>query len=331
MEYTVHLESGVQGETPPETKATLRARSPVVAGLLGLLCTGWGQVYTGRFSAGLKWLVAVNAAVLVTGIFVAPIGAWGLAAFLVCYGGLHIASIVEAVAYAVRHPQLTPKRYMGVGYLLAYGVGVYLLTSLVVVPIRTFGMEAFRIPTGAMEDTLLIGDFLMVDKRPGHVPRIGDVIVFRYPPTPMWDRMTPDQKGHTERVSYIKRIIAGPGQTVEIRQAQVYVDDMPFVNPAHSKFTKPTLPANIKDREILAPPGASWNRDNYGPIRVPEGQYFAMGDNRDNSADSRYWGFLSEDDVVGEAKYIYLSVNKFAPMNKLSEVVRWDRIGMEIR
>ncbi|HEY3294217.1 MAG TPA: signal peptidase I [bacterium] len=228
---------------------------------------------------------------------------------------------------------------------------------LMVFFIRVTTVEAFRIPTGSMEDTLLIGDFLLVNKfvygihtpdwigipftKIGfHIPATrlpgprkvtpGDIIVFKYPPSPMWNRMTSEQKEHTERVNYIKRCIAGPGQTVEIREAQVYVDGKPFVNPPHSKFTKPTLPANIMDRDIFAPPGANWNRDNYGPITVPPGHFWAMGDNRDNSADSRYWGFLSEDDVVGEALVIYLSVNKFVPMSKFWEFIRWNRMASMI-
>ncbi len=210
--------------------------------------------------------------------------------------------------------------------------------------IRVSTVEAFRIPTGSMEDTLLVGDFLLVNKFvygirtpdwigipftkigfslparriPG--PRkveSGDIIVFKYPLDPS--------------LNYIKRCVAIPGQTVEVRQRELYVDGVRFPDPPRSKFTatKP-LPADARERGIFAPAGARWNHDNYGPATVPEGQYFVMGDNRDNSADSRYWGFLSESDIVGQALVIYFSWNKNVPIHKFYEKIRWERIGRMI-
>jgi signal peptidase I len=215
---------------------------------------------------------------------------------------------------------------------------------LMVFFIRVTTVEAFRIPTGSMEDTLLVGDFLLVNKfvygirTPDwigipftkfgfHIPAVrlpgprkvhsGDIIVFRYPLEPS--------------LNYIKRCVATPGQIVEIRERQLFVDGRVFDNPTHSKFTNPeVLPAGVRERGIFAPPGAHWNHDNFGPLTVPPGHYFVMGDNRDNSADSRYWGFLSEDDVVGQALVIYLSWNKFVPIGKFWDKIRWDRMACMI-
>jgi signal peptidase I len=212
---------------------------------------------------------------------------------------------------------------------------------LMVFFIRVTTVEAFRIPTGSMEDTLLVGDFLLVNKfvygirtpdwigvpftKIGfHLPSTrlrglrkvqqGDIIVFKYPLDPS--------------LNYIKRCVAIPGQTVEIKDRQLTVDGKPFINPPHSKFTNPeVLPQNVRERGIFAPPGARWNHDNFGPLVVPPGHYFVMGDNRDNSADSRYWGFLSEDDVVGQALVIYLSWNKNVPLFKFYDKIRWDRMA----
>jgi signal peptidase I len=221
----------------------------------------------------------------------------------------------------------------------------YIVTLvLMVFFIRVTTAEAFRIPTGSMEDTLLVGDFLLVNKfvygirtpdwigipftkvgfsipwtrLPGtRKVQSGDIIVFKYPLDP--------------NLNYIKRCIAGPGQTVEIVQRQLYVDGKLFPNPPRSKFTNSTpLPANVRERGIFAPPGAKWNHDNYGPLTVPEGQYFVMGDNRDNSADSRYWGFLREKDIVGQALVIYLSWNKNAPLHRFYEMIRWNRMARMI-
>jgi signal peptidase I len=221
----------------------------------------------------------------------------------------------------------------------------YLVTLVIMVFfIRVTTVEAFRIPTGSMEDTLLVGDFLLVNKfiygirtpdwigvpftKIGfHIPstrlpgmkrvRSGDIIVFKYPLDPT--------------LNYIKRCVAGPGQTVEIRERQLYIDGQVFPNPPHSKFTNSqALPPNVRERGIFAPPGAKWNHDNYGPITVPPGHYFVMGDNRDNSADSRYWGFLKDDDVVGQALVIYLSWNKNVPLSTFWDVIRWNRMAAMI-
>lgn len=212
---------------------------------------------------------------------------------------------------------------------------------LMVFFIRVTTVEAFRIPTGSMENTLLIGDFLLVNKfiygirtpdwigipftklgvrvpsvrLPGaRKVRSGDIIVFKYPLDP--------------GLNYIKRCVAGPGQTVEVVNRKLYIDGALFADPPHSKFTNASiLPPNVRERDIFAPPEARWNHDNYGPLVVPAGHYFVMGDNRDNSADSRYWGFLKEEYVVGKALVIYLSWNKNAPLSRFYEMIRWQRMA----
>jgi signal peptidase I len=224
---------------------------------------------------------------------------------------------------------------------------VELVVSIVVVVffIRLAVVEAFRIPTSSMEDTMLVGDFLLVNKfvygvrspdwigvpftRMGFFvpffrmpsikePEPGDVIVFRYPRDP--------------NLSYIKRLIAVEGQTVEIRDKQVYIDGAPFDNPPHSKFISSlTMPAGSIDPQIYPTNLTRRNKDNYGPVTVPEGQLFVMGDNRDNSQDSRYWGFLPREKVIGKALVIYFSWDKFMPFNKLHKKIRWDRIGNLIK
>jgi signal peptidase I len=212
---------------------------------------------------------------------------------------------------------------------------------LMVFFIRVTTVEAFRIPTGSMEDTMLIGDFLLVNKfiygirtpewigipfteigfdipstrlpAPSKV-KSGDIIVFKYPLDP--------------KLNYIKRCIATPGQTIEIKQREVFIDGVKFDPPPHSKFAKTApLSKSIHERGMHEPRGASWNHDNYGPITVPAGQYFVMGDNRDNSADSRYWGFLPEEEIVGKALIIYFSWDSTAPMSKFYNKIRWSRIG----
>lgn len=215
--------------------------------------------------------------------------------------------------------------------------------GLMVFVIRVTVVEAFRIPTGSMENTLLVGDFLLVNKfiygirtpdwlgipftkigfsipsyrLPGFSePKPGEIIVFRYP--------------LDKRVNYIKRCIAKEGQVVEIRNKQVYIDGKPFPLPQKGKFTNTNIiPPNLQERGIY--PRDAGNKDNYGPVKVPPGHLFMMGDNRDNSADSRYWGFLPMDLVVGEAMIIYFSWDKYVPLYRIGKRIRWWRIANPIK
>jgi signal peptidase I len=167
--------------------------------------------------------------------------------------------------------------------------------------IRTFVVQAFKIPTGSMENNLLIGDHLLVNKfvlgptasplermllPMGDIHR-GDVVVFKYPEEPERD--------------FIKRIIGLPGETVELRAKKVYINGTP-IDESYVHFLEPpgthSASAEVTSQDV---------RERFGPVTVPANQYFAMGDNRDNSQDSRYWGFLPRDYVKGRALVIYWS------------------------
>jgi signal peptidase I len=167
--------------------------------------------------------------------------------------------------------------------------------------IRTFVVQAFKIPTGSMENNLLIGDHLLVNKFVfgpsessleravlplGTIER-GDVIVFKYPEEPDRD--------------FIKRVIGLPGEQVELREKKVYVNGTPLDEP-YVHFLEPPG-SNSADSEVTSMDV----RERFGPVTVPANEYFVMGDNRDNSQDSRYWGFLPRDYVKGKALIIYWS------------------------
>jgi signal peptidase I len=198
--------------------------------------------------------------------------------------------------------------------------------------VRTFVVQAFKIPTGSMEPNLLVGDHLLVNKfiyaptatdlerllLPVDDIERGDIIVFKYPEEPERD--------------FIKRVIGLPGETIELRNRKVYVDGQPLDEPyAHYMF-----PASDDDPESVDP------RARYGPVTVPEGHYFMMGDNRDNSQDSRWWGFLPAEYVKGRALMIYWSYE--SPAGASPEGVagllrgvasifthtRWDRLFHQI-
>ncbi len=215
--------------------------------------------------------------------------------------------------------------------------------------LRAFVVQAFRIPTGSMKDTLLVGDFLLVNKfiygvrTPSRLPFLdaeipfmrlpafkspkrGDVVVFKYP--------------KDEKLDYIKRCIAVGGDTVDVRGTEVFInghqegegfDLGQRFDPEEGRYVRRT--------RIKTPGGKQYVLRHYAELShsgikqrfiVPEGQYFMMGDNRDNSSDSRVWGYLPPENVVGEALIIYFSWNKFGDWN-LFERVRWSRIVNLIR
>jgi signal peptidase I len=208
--------------------------------------------------------------------------------------------------------------------------------------VRTWVVQAFKIPTGSMENNLLIGDHLLVNKfvvAPAGAERMvlpvgdikrGDIVVFKYPEDPERD--------------FIKRVIGLPGETLEVRDKKVFVDGKPL-EEAYVHYLQPAGGASeITSFDV---------RDRYGPVTVPAGHYFVMGDNRDNSQDSRYWGLLPRSYIKGKALIIYWSYDagpEFVreaeagtdgPAESLSRVVsvathfftrtRWERMLKQIR
>jgi signal peptidase I len=185
--------------------------------------------------------------------------------------------------------------------------------------IRTFAVQAFKIPTGSMEPNLLIGDHLLVNKlvySPSLGPlenallgkrkiERGHVVVFKFPEDPARD--------------FIKRVIGLPGETLEIRDKRVRVDGVPLEEPYAHFIDAPLRP---DDPEYGLRVGDSI-RDNWGPETVPEGQLFVMGDNRDNSRDSRYWRYLPVDQVKGRALLVYWSYEATREEYHRTGVVEW--------
>jgi signal peptidase I len=192
-----------------------------------------------------------------------------------------------------------------------YGEAIVIAVVLALV-IRTLVVQAFTIPSGSMEDTLLVGDYILVNKflygaeipfvdwrMPGlRDPRRGDVIVFKYP--------------QDEKRDFIKRIVGVPGDQIQVRGAQVFVNGRPLPEP----YVKP-------GSQMLGHTGGTYCPYAYGcdPTAVPAGSYFVMGDNRDNSQDSRYWGFVRQDKIKGKAFLIYWS------WDGKTHWLRWWRLG----
>jgi signal peptidase I len=187
--------------------------------------------------------------------------------------------------------------------------------------VRTFVVQAFKIPTGSMENNLLIGDHLLVNKfsfaptmtgveqtlLPIDPIKRGDIIVFKYPEDPERD--------------FIKRVIGLPGETLELRNKKIFINGKPLDEPyVHFMFPPDeggSSPHDTPDLDL---------RRTYGPVTIPSDQYFMMGDNRDNSEDSRYWGFMPREYVKGKALFVYFSFGEGGGLGN----IRWSRILHQI-
>lgn len=276
---------------------------------------------------------------------------------------------------------------------------IVLIALLLALIIKTFFLEAYRIPTASMENTLLAGDFILVNKivfgitTPSNLlftnikipsykfpsfrkPKRGDVIVFRFPGNR--DELYP-----TNMYSYIKRVVAEPGDKLQIINKTLYVNDKLVQLPDNAllKSSRIRIPGEGDAR--IFPKGANWNEDFYGPITVPKkgmnveltfenlniwqniidrengkrvveiqgnsittdgsvvskytikkDYYFVLGDNRDDSMDSRFWGFVPEDFVIGKAELIYWSYDEGFNENSIFKIlsgIRIDRIISRIK
>jgi signal peptidase I len=189
-----------------------------------------------------------------------------------------------------------------------YGEAI-LIAVILALFIRTFVVQAFKIPSGSMKPTLLVGDHILVNKFiygvkvpfsnitliPLKDPKRGDIVVFKFPEDPKKD--------------FIKRVIAVAGDTVQIRNKKVYINDKPMEDPYGTHL----------DPHLI--PGGARPRDNLGPVTVPTNSFFVMGDNRDHSYDSRFWGFVNQSAVKGKAFIIYWS------WDKENSGIRWRRLG----
>ena len=196
---------------------------------------------------------------------------------------------------------------------LRENIEAILVAILLALFIRTFIVQAFKIPSGSMKQTLQIGDHILVNKFvygvklpflqkviiPVKTPRRGDIIVFKFPVEPEKD--------------FIKRVVGIAGDVVEGRDKKIFVNNKPLVE----KYAVQTDPH-------VYPKGMQ-TRDNFGPITVPENALFVMGDNRDRSFDSRFWGFVDIKVVSGKAFMIYWS------WDKDNFGVRWGRIGQMLK
>lgn len=204
---------------------------------------------------------------------------------------------------------------------------------LAVLVLRSFLVEPFRIPSGSMMPTLLVGDFILVNKFAYGVrlpvinrkiidvgePERGDVMVFRYPKDPSID--------------YIKRVIGLPGDRVAYYKKQLFINGQPVTQQRQESYAGVGAGVSMSGAQLLQEDLLGVQHDILiddgkgsleGEFTVPQGQYFVMGDNRDNSNDSRYWGFVPEENLVGKAFMVWMNWDSQA------DGVAWERLGSSI-
>ena len=213
-----------------------------------------------------------------------------------------------------KNSKIKPERRKSIVREYAESIIIAVLLALL---IRAFVIQAFKIPSGSMKPTLLVGDHILVNKFiygiklrvpftalnytliPISSPKRNDVVVFIFPKETNKD--------------FIKRVIGLPGDTVQIKNKQVYINNQPMKD----------LHGTHSDQRII--PEMEQPRDNTGPLVVPPGMIFVMGDNRDESYDSRFWGFVDQKLILGQAFIIYWS------WDRTEFGIRWSRLGNLIR
>jgi signal peptidase I len=261
-----------------------RTRNPFIAALLSFFASGLGQIYNGTGALGLAFLFITIALPLLWAVLGWPRRFIGLAALAIVTTVFWLFVIVHAFFQARRIRETELKKYQKLG---VYAFFVILSIGLTIfVPRKTWisflGIAPFKFVTTSMMPTVHQDDFLMIGPRAydSKAPQRGDLIVFIYPRDP------------SKR--FLKRVIAIEGETVEIKNKQVFIDGQPLQEP-------------YKIHEDSA---VDNSRDNFGPLKIPAGRCFVLGDNRDNSNDSRFWGALPLANVKGKALYIYWAKDK---------------------
>lgn len=281
-----------------------KPRKPWVAGVLTFVTRGLGHLYAGNPKRGLILFGIEQCLVIALGIstLVYTPDVYSLLLFVAIGIAFAIFCILDAVKIAkTKREQYELSKYNRwyayVGYFIVMSLCI---SSLISEGVKANLVKAYKLPSGAMEDTLLIGDHILVDKRsPARQPQRSDIVIFEYPEDPTKD--------------FIKRVVAIGGDTVEVKNKNVLVNGTAVTEPY------------VVHKEANIIPATENPRDNLAPKIVPAGSYFMMGDNRDRSYDSRFWGFVTKDKVKGTVKSIYWS------WDREKGAVRWSRIGKKIQ
>ena len=263
----------------------MKRRIPIVAFLLSLPLPGLGHVYNGHLVEGILVFVGLWLLLLVAGLSGLPFSPAGLICFIIIGNVYQIFVAMHATIEASRlktaHLKWYNKWYVYV--CVSILVGLTLEPAARFMWIDLVGGRAFKTPASSMAPTLQKGDHFLVKlaRYNDRLPARGDIVIFPYP----------DDRS----VLFVKRILGLPGERIHIKDKIVFINDQRLDDPWGVRASEVTMPNDIGPR------------DNYGPVSIPEGHVFVMGDNRDFSQDSRFWGFVDIKDIQGKALFIYWS------------------------
>jgi len=263
---------------------SLKKRKPILAFLLSLVTPGLGQIYNGQFKKGISYLVGFLLVYIIFSFLLFKF--YGMIFYLIIMLGFFLFISLDALLGATRLKEIALKPYnKWYIYLI-----IFLLSSVVISPllgwtIRNNIARAYKIPSSTMEPTVLVGDYLIADMKiyKSEKPKRGDIIIFEFPKDPSKD--------------YIKRIIGLEDEKVEIINNKIYINEKLLDDP-WDYFENSDSVKGFPELE------------NFGPAVVPKDYLFVLGDNRNNSQDSRFWGFVNIKKVRGKALYLYWAKNK---------------------
>jgi signal peptidase I len=269
--------------------------------ILSLFMPGLGHISCGKIKKGIiLYILFYISLVLAFTTSILPIPPYNIIMAVLIFITFLLYVLIDSIIIA-KDPINSLKLKPLAGYSLL--VGILLLNSYAISPAATKTIKdnyirAFKIPSGGMMPTLLIGDHIMVDKRiyKKYDPQKGDIIVFKYPKEPT--RM------------FIKRIVGIGGDKIEINNKQLYIND-DIIKEPYVIHNDPQIQES--------------QRDNFGPFIVPKNSFFTLGDNRDQTYDSRFYGTVDRNDIKGKAMNIYFSWDKEV------DSARWDRLGKGIK
>jgi signal peptidase I len=258
-----------------------KPRRPWIAALLTILTTGLGHLYSGKPRRGIMLFVigqflffvfAVAVNVITPNVyFVLPAIAVGIAFIVFCVGD--VISIAKRNKENYKLAKYN-RWFIYVSYVIVASLALNIYTSFIINP---YFIQAFKMPTGSMEPTMLIRDHFLVGKLIYKTtePKRNDIIIFKYPRNP--------------ESAMVKRLVGEPGDKLEIIERTVYINGKPL-KEEYAHYIDPSSAGQ-----------------HYGPVNVPPRQYFVLGDNRDNSMDSRFWGFVPRENLLGKPLFIYWS------------------------
>jgi signal peptidase I len=316
------MENELNPESSESSQPKPYRRKIWVTVILSLFDPGLALIYSGNLKAGIYvtsgLLVLYFIAISLMGISFAV-----FAAIIILLTVVAIWLLVFNIRYTLRANQLNyPRLIHAWRWIIGIAVASFAISTLADTVVKIFLFQAYKTPSASMANTLIPGDYLMASKRID-VDRLqrGDLIIFKFP-------------GDTHQ-NYIKRIVAMGGDGVKIVDKQLYVNDKLVPPPPEAMFEDPAdIYPHSNERQWIAnanawgDSGGIWeyigNRDNMPEITVPPGEFFVLGDNRDNSADSRFWGPVDSSLVVGRPKFIHFSWDsaKFR--------IRWERMGKRL-